>query len=279
MLSSALPVGCGQCIPCRINRRRTWAHRQILESFTHDKSVFVTLTYSDKTIDPEGNLQPPHFTNFLKRLRERIAPATIRYFGCGEYGPQTLRPHYHVNIFGLGVEDHKVIDASWGLGFTSCFDFNGTRANYCAEYVVKKMTDREDWRLDGKVPEFARMSRRPGIGAPAVAIIADRLFKGSGWDIMREKDVPKNLKMGRKTLVLGRYLRHLLREDIGMTDEWKEALKQEWVTEKDVEMFELRLRARGSKEDTAKTLLIEKNLGRIWSAEARSRLPRTRRGL
>lgn len=42
-----MPCPCGKCIPCLINRKRLWKHRLILESYCHDKSAFVTLTYND----------------------------------------------------------------------------------------------------------------------------------------------------------------------------------------------------------------------------------------
>lgn len=278
MLEGTLPVGCGQCLPCRIQRRRLWAHRQIMESMCHGDSIFVTLTYDEKTVptNSEGAqvLSREDFTNWLKRLRERVGYGVFRYFGCGEYGPATWRPHYHVNLFGLSVYHHRDIQETWGQGFTSVFPFEGGRAQYCAEYTVKKMTRVGDWRLDGRTPEFAAMSRNPGIGKPFVIEIAKRLYLKTGWDITKEKDVPKKLHVDGKNLMLGRYLRHMLREEIGMTDEWKEALKQEWVSELDQEMFPLRIAAKSTKK-AAQQLFVEKNMGRIASIEARSKLRRS----
>lgn len=271
MLGAALPVGCGQCTPCRINRARLWGHRQLLESMCHADTVFVTLTYSDENVG-DGNLRPPDFVNYLKRLRDRVGYNKFRYFGCGEYGPQTWRPHYHVNLFGLGVEYTELIDKCWGLGFTSVFPFTEARARYCTEYTVKGMTKPDDWRLDGRTPEFARMSRRPGIGAPAVAVLAEQLYLKTGWDIIKEQDVPKNLKLGRQSLVLGRYLRHLLRDEIGMSDDWKEAIKQNWISEKAIEMLPLQMDAKAGKAVTARQLLVEKMMGRIQSVEAQQKL-------
>ena len=276
-----MPVGCGQCLPCRIQRRRLWAHRQVMESMCHGDSIFVTLTYDEKLVptNSEGAqvLCREDVTNWLKRLRERVGYSVFRYFGCGEYGPTTWRPHYHVNLFGLSVYHRADIEETWGKGFISVFPFEEGRAQYCAEYTVKKMTHKDDWRLDGRTPEFAFMSRRPGIGKPFVEMIAEQLYLRTGWDITKEKDVPKNLKVNGRTVMLGRYLRHMLREEIGMTDEWKEALKQEWITEIDQEMFPLRIAAKATKK-AAQQLLVEKNMGRIWSIEAKSRLKRNNGG-
>lgn len=287
MVEGALPVGCGQCIPCRVQRRRLWAHRQLLEATQHEASIFVTLTYDPAKvpINSEGAavLDRPGFTLFLKRLRDRVGYGQFRYFGCGEYGPQTWRPHYHVNLFGLGVEYQKVIDDCWGLGFISVFPFEEARARYCAEYVLKKMTKKDDWRLDGRTPEFMACSRNPGIGAPALEQLAKQLFVGTGWDILKERDVPRNLKIGRQSLLLGRYLRSMLREEIGMNDTWKEAIKDEWVKEKLAEMQPLRqiaasgkaFKAGGGKVLTQSEALLELKLGSIRSVESKAV---TRRG-
>lgn len=110
-------VPCGQCIGCRLERSRQWANRCMLELEYHDSAYFVTLTYDDDhvpvayyTDDDTGEAFPAQtlcrrdVQLFLKRLRKRFGSG-IRYFGCGEYGPETLRPHYHLILFGLKLDD------------------------------------------------------------------------------------------------------------------------------------------------------------------------------
>lgn len=241
----------------------------------HGDTVFTTLTYEPgkEPINEEGAavVDREDVRNFLKRLRKRVGYGVFRYFGCAEYGPQTWRPHYHINLFGLSVYHEKDITECWGKGFVSVFPFESGRAQYCAEYTVKKMTHKDDWRLDGRAPEFAFMSLKPGIGKPFAQYLADQLYLKTGWDITKEKDVPKNLKIGGKTHVLGRYLRHCIREEIGMTDEWREALTQQWINDVELEMFPLRIAAKETAK-AAQQLLVEKNLGRIQSVEARSKI-------
>jgi len=168
-------VGCGQCLPCRINRRRLWMWRQYLESLCHETNCFVTLTYNDECLPKGGDLCHRDVQLFLKSFRRKIAPVRVRYFMCGEYGPDTLRPHYHLSLFGVGVECSALVNDLWAKGFTYTTEFTQQTAQYIAGYVVKKLVDRNDPRMSGKVPEYARMSNRPGIGGLATTIIVQQL--------------------------------------------------------------------------------------------------------
>lgn len=205
---------CGQCMPCRVNRRRLWAHRIFLESLKHSDNGFVTLTYEEKKLPPDGSLVPSHTRDWLKRLRFAVKDETsIRYFLVGEYGEQSQRPHYHAAIFGLGPRHSGTIQSTWGHGFTYTGDLTNDSASYIAGYVTKKMTNPTDPRLNGRFPEFARMSLRPGVGAYAIPEIHAVLSSKHGLrEIERVGDVPQALVHGQKARPLGRYLRAKLRE-------------------------------------------------------------------
>lgn len=176
-------VPCGKCMPCRTRRRREWTGRIILETLSHAESAFVTLTYSPenlpRTLALDPTLDPRDLTLFLKRLRKAVEPVPIRYFAVGEYGARTFRPHYHVLIFGLGPFARDVIEKAWGLGFVTVGTATVASARYCAHYTTKKMTTGDDPRLkEGQHPEFARMSRMPGIGAGAALESLASTYKG-----------------------------------------------------------------------------------------------------
>lgn len=89
-----------------------------------------------------------------------------------------------------------------------------TRALYIAGYVVKKMTHNQDIRLDGRNPEFARMSLRPGIGADAMHNVASEILR-YGLEV---HDVPTTLQYGGRHFPLGTYLRKKLREMVGQNE-------------------------------------------------------------
>lgn len=98
-----IQVPCGQCLECRLQQTRVWADRCVLEAKQWEHNYFVTLTYDDYHIPPNGSLVKRDYQLFLKKLR-KIFPG-FRYLLSGEYGTQTLRPHYHLILFNLPLDD------------------------------------------------------------------------------------------------------------------------------------------------------------------------------
>lgn len=282
-MGGAVPVGCGQCLPCRINRRRIWAARQYLESLCHDENCFVTLTYNDEHVPPSGSLVPRDYQLFLKKFRHHLDKEGIRlrYVLCGEYGERSLRPHYHASFFGVGGWCSELVDKAWGHGFVQVAEFNQATAQYVAGYVVKKLSNADDGRLAGRYNEFGRQSNRPGIGAPAMEVIANQLHSLVGLkELERLGDVPIALQMGRKKLPLGRYLRGKLRDEIGMPEEWRARVKQKWVDEAQEKLLPL-LKAEidsGALGSVAQ-ITVSVNLGKIRSVESRANVFRQRGSL
>lgn len=195
----------------------------LLESLVSSDSSFVTLTYDDQHKPKGDSLDPSHPRNWLKRLRKVLSPQKIRYFLVGEYGSETQRPHYHIALFGVhplvagGTDGGSgLVQSTWNRGFTYTGELTSDSAMYIAGYCTKKMTSRKDPRLNGRYPEFSRMSLRPGLGAHAVKDIARSLDTDAGLQHITDcGDVPYALNHARKSLPLGRYLRGLLREAIG----------------------------------------------------------------
>jgi len=222
-----LAFTCGTCLPCRINRRRLWTHRILLESFKHAESSFLTLTYDPDHLPKDGSLDPKHVTDFLKRARKYFEPVRLRYFLCGEYGDQTFRPHYHLALFGVGpvqlagpdlVSDP--LKSLWGMGYVYAGSLTKESAQYIGGYVTKKMTAKGDKRLCGRHPEFARMSLKPGIGALAMVDVAKVLMSltSTVFTSVSNGDVPTVLQHGQTKWPLGRYLRRKLRLELGFSN-------------------------------------------------------------
>jgi hypothetical protein len=213
---------CNKCEECLNSRKLLWTHRIILEAKGHDRNSFVTLTYNEENHPSNGSLNREDLTKFIKRLRKTIAPQTLRFYACGEYGDNSRRPHYHLALFGLGEEDHGIIDKAWNSGkdmkgqtrgFTYTGELNEKSAAYTAGYIMKKMQyDQDYYQYYNLVPEFQTMSN--GIGKHAAEIIVNDILKTPyGLSLLTpEGDVPHALKHGKKWYPLGKYLRQKCRE-------------------------------------------------------------------
>lgn len=218
MLFNGIKCPCGICMACRVNRKRLWTHRIMLESFCHEENLFVTLTYDPEHLPSDGCLQPRDMQLFMKRLRKVISPVRFRYYLAGEYGEKNRRPHYHMCLFGLGIQYESAIQKCWDKGFIHIGTLTDKSAGYVAGYVTKKLTSNEIGNL---TPEFTRMSLKPGIGANALPLVSKAL---SAHDITG--DVPTVLRHGKRLLPLGRYLRSKLRDLLGIEHDPEQVKKE-----------------------------------------------------
>ena len=187
----SLSLPCGQCIGCRLERSRQWAMRCMHEAQLHSVNCFITLTYDDTHLPGDKSLAYPDFQKFIKRLRKQLGATKIRYYMAGEYGENFGRPHFHACIFGYDFHDKKLwkrtpagsklyrsenLEKLWPFGYSSVGDVNFESAAYVARYIMKKITGKkssehyeeindETGEIVKRVPEFNKMSLKPGIGA------------------------------------------------------------------------------------------------------------------
>jgi len=241
---------CGKCLPCRNRKRNIWTHRLVLESQLYSENAFVTLTYADEKLPADMSLQPVHLRDFLKRLRShtdyhtrkqlsslKLGKAAIqdevirrrfRFFGVGEYGDASARPHYHLVLFNhptclrgssqyskLSTRCCSVCDGVrriWGYGNVLLGGVTPASAAYVVSYIVKNMRHRQDPRLGGREPEFSRMSLKPGLGFGALCGVTQTYLDYS----LDRGEAPTRLVHGGKPKPLGRYLRTKLAEMLGM---------------------------------------------------------------
>lgn len=171
-------VPCGQCIGCRLERSRDWAVRCVHESKLYSDNCFLTLTYNNENLPANKSLDKSHLTKFFKRLRKQNPGKKIRYFACGEYGDEFQRPHYHVILFNHDFNDKRLykygefplytsstLAGLWPFGHAIVAAFSFESAAYTARYCVKKVNGAGAKEHYGdRIPEYAVMSRKPGIG-------------------------------------------------------------------------------------------------------------------
>lgn len=183
---------CGSCIGCRLDYSHQWAVRIMHESRMHEENSFLTLTYDDNYLPEDKSISRKELQKFMKRLRKRIEPKKVRFYGCGEYGEKFSRPHYHICLFGFNFPDREIYKGAkaryyqnkfkensdntlyisellgkvWKKGFHTIGEVTLESAGYVARYCTKKVTGEHQSKWYGnREPEFALMSRRPGIGS------------------------------------------------------------------------------------------------------------------
>ena len=219
-------VPCGKCLECLKDRQNSWKIRIQEESRDHLYCYFFTLTYNDSSVPyvhHDGRkinvVCKSDIQNWIKRNRisyQRYFKRDIdlKYFICSEYGPNTLRPHYHGVIFtDISPTFIASMFSDWRnkFGFVNFSEVGrsgksktksriSSVGNYVAKYCCKPQIFKSSLELDfellissGVVPKpfyliskgigksyIRRMYRfhRPNIRSPAVRIstICDRSF-------------------------------------------------------------------------------------------------------
>jgi hypothetical protein len=176
--------------------------------YFQNRAVFVTWTYANEYLPPNGSLVKRDFQLMMKFLRFELCKRhgkdyRIKYFAVGEYGGVTKRPHYHAIIFGLGHRDfidlsqpvnsqgffdyHRIgkdlviykgiLKDTWHRGrIVVGFDiFSGAPA-YVSGYIQKKLNGipgNLEYAATGRIPPFQLQSK--GIGKRYAIDHADRL--------------------------------------------------------------------------------------------------------
>lgn len=148
----------------------------------------MTLTYDDEhlpvvdcvnrdsgEIVSRSSLVKSHLQKFIKSLRNsKYDTSELSFFGCGEYGDNYDRPHFHLLLFGFlpAMYDNnwkyqrieKFFSKFWKFGSV---DASWPRSNalyhYLTKYIVKFKSDAPN-QLDGLQPCFLAMSKGIGSG-------------------------------------------------------------------------------------------------------------------
>lgn len=194
-------VPCGQCTECLNQKAKDWTMRILYETKSHEFNYFITLTYDDDHIPYDGSLIKSEISDFNKKLKVYLErkgwPSDFRFYGVGEYGGETFRPHYHIMYFGLDLKDlafettdengnmhfsSEFLKNTWSKGLIDIEEVDFGNAAYIARYSEKKQlltkAEKQKFREAGFEPEFSVMSRRPGIGSELCSIVSDNVKNG-----------------------------------------------------------------------------------------------------
>lgn len=153
---------CGKCYVCLRRRVSGWSFRIVKEGLRCNSSFFVTFTYDTNHVPISNNgfmsLDKTDYQKFVKRLRKIHNGEKIRYFACGEYGDETMRPHYHAIMYNVDILQ---VEKCWNQGAIHVGDVTGASIGYCLKYMMKK-NKIPLHRNDDRKKEFQLMSK--GLG-------------------------------------------------------------------------------------------------------------------
>ena len=169
-------VPCGKCLPCQKKRRSEWSLRLEHEYLFSESALFITLTYSDphlpRTKEGYSTLNKKHVQDYIKRLRNenvkyvtktlgcskkevKLRSRPLRYYAVGEYGSKTRRPHYHLILFNMDVENIAPVKNQWKYGMSDVGTVTSASINYVTKYMFKQFNRKTDKRI----PPFSIMSK------------------------------------------------------------------------------------------------------------------------
>lgn len=224
------PINCGQCIACRINRKREWVGRLRLEALHSGPSAYITLTYNDDFLPEGGSLNPLDWKHYYDRLRHRSGIGAVRYFTVGEYGGKKGRPHYHALLFDVPPTPQyaRLLNECWAkesrkgqrvpMGFVDVGIVQEGSIDYVANYTLKKLNgDQAVEEYGDRAHPFCRMSRRPPIGSAGIARIVSNLHSRSGAVLLaRQGDVPNTYVVGGRRYPIPSYFIEKMRLHFGI---------------------------------------------------------------
>lgn len=178
-----LQVPCGHCAGCVTtqNYQRTMVLDRHFASYPF--CYFVTLTYNEQYVpksDTGLNIVSKRDVQlFIKRLRKLANYEEIFYFCASEYGPTSLRPHYHL-LFGFDSSElaenfPRFVSESWvtyvdgspfSNGFVDVQSVVGGATQYVTSYIHSNSHLPVELR---EFPTFTLSSRFPQTGLRAVS--------------------------------------------------------------------------------------------------------------
>lgn len=182
--SDRISVPCGKCMNCLSKLRSQWSFRLKHELRHSQTAFFVTLTYSDDNLPINSlgysELSKRHVQLFLKRLRREIEKVSqnapkgpkFKYYIVGEYGTETIRPHYHGILFNLPLcNPSRLLEASqllirdsWTYGNIQLGTVTDASINYTTKYCI---THHET--IENRCKPFSLISTKPAIGIDYIA--------------------------------------------------------------------------------------------------------------
>lgn len=147
---------CGQCAACLVNKSLAWKFRLEKEVLSNDLALWLTLQYDELHL-PRSNgiacVNKEHCIKYFHKLRRYLKDhdlkVSFKYFLVAEYGPTTLRPHYHTlllfklppmeidSMLNMRQTLYELCKARWYHGHVQESLFHSGVIRYLSKYVFK----------------------------------------------------------------------------------------------------------------------------------------------
>lgn len=203
-------VPCGRCPKCIGRKISGWSFRLLCEEKISNSSFFLTLTYDTENVPITAKgfmgLRVRDLQLFFKRIRSAFdyrertnkdgcrgngrVKYSLKYFGVGEYGTRSNRPHYHAILYNvpleliIGEEDARAVSLGllslngkvpfkcphWQNGYVTVGSVSGASIGYCLKYMSKESRIPMHGNDDRK-KEFRLMSKGLGLNYLSEAMI------------------------------------------------------------------------------------------------------------
>lgn len=188
---------CGKCLSCKKNRVSGWSFRLRKQAQAATSAFFLTLTYDTDYVPLIKNSNRPMTLNkkdvqyFMKRLR-KVNYDKLKYYACGEYGDEKMRPHYHIIMFNMELSSliskqeaaaamqniSTMLNGKWQFkspiwpqGIITIGQVEAASIGYCLEYITKPQIIPQ-WATDKRQKEFSLMSKGLGLNYLTPEIIS-----------------------------------------------------------------------------------------------------------
>lgn len=151
-----VPIGCGNCIECRQQKAREWRVRLCNEIKEKKYKYFVTLTFSEDSINELCNITKTTECNaiasiavrrFLERWRKKYKKSVTHWLITELGHKNTERIHLHGIIIPKHEMSNEELASIWKYGKTDNGKYVNIRTiNYIVKYVTKIDVDHKGFQ-------------------------------------------------------------------------------------------------------------------------------------
>lgn len=221
-------ISCGNCYECRKQKAQAWRVRLQNEIREWKHSYFVTLTFSNESLEKlctknkttENNaIAGAAVRMFLERWR-KTHKKTLRHWLITELGHEgTERIHLHGILCTNEELTNETLQRFWQYGRTDTGQYCNERTiNYIIKYVTKIDTDHKNYKAD--------IYTSPGIGSAWLNKATAKTYKYKKGESKEYYQLPTGQKVN-----LPIYYRNKLYTDLERQKMWSDRIDKDklWV--------------------------------------------------